>query len=141
MIYAKTHIGLSSSQWGLILLCEMTLRNLATIPAGFMADRFGRARFIIGALLGSTVIPLFLLAGSFGDVLAIRCIVGVTAAVFSPSTSALLADTVPSAIRGRVMAAIGRGSVLKRKSTNNSMSRSDWRRAMMPRFSMRGAAM
>ncbi len=65
-----------------------------------------------GALLSSTALPLFLLAGTFGEVLAIRCIVGLTSAFFSPSTAALLADTVPSPIRGRVMAAIGRGSVM-----------------------------
>ncbi len=112
VIFAKTRIGLSSTQWGLVLLVEMTLRNLATIPAGFLADRFGRARFVTGALLSSTALPLFLLAGTFGEVLAIRCIVGLTSAFFSPSTAALLADTVPSPIRGRVMAAIGRGSVM-----------------------------
>ena len=112
VIFAKTHIGLTSTQWGLILLVETSVRNLATIPAGFMTDRFGRARFVIGALFASMVIPLFLFAGSFGQVLIIRCVVGVIAAFFSPATAALLADTVPSAIRGRVMSAIGRGSVM-----------------------------
>lgn len=112
VIYAKTHIGLSSRQWGLILLVETALRNLAAIPAGFMADRFGRTRFILAALLASLVIPLYLLAGSFLHVLLIRCVVGVTTAFFSPATAALLADTVPSSTRGRVMAAIGRGTVM-----------------------------
>ena len=111
VVYARTHIGLSASQWGLILLVETGLRNLTTIPAGFLTDRLGRAPFIIAALLASAVIPLYLLAASFGYVLAIRCVIAVAAAFFSPAMGALLADTVPSGIRGRVMAAIGRGSV------------------------------
>lgn len=112
VIYANTFIGLSSTQWGLILLVETALRDLAIIPAGFLIDRFGRARFVIGALISSTAIPLFLLAGTFTEVLVIRCLIGLASAFFSPSTSALLADLVPSEIRGRTMAAIGRGSVM-----------------------------
>ena len=111
VVYAKTHLGLTASQWGLILLVEFGLRNLTTVPAGFLTDRFGRTRFLIAALLLSAATPLYLLAGSFGFVLAIRCVIAVAAAFFSPAMGALLADTVPSAIRGRVMAAIGRGSV------------------------------
>ena len=111
VVYAKTHLGLTASQWGLILLVEFGLRNLTTVPAGFLTDRFGRTRFLIAALLVSAATPLYLLAGSFGFVLAIRCVIAVAAAFFSPAMGALLADTVPSAIRGRVMAAIGRGSV------------------------------
>jgi len=112
IIYAKNHIGLTASQWGLILLSETGLRNLMAIPAGFMTDRFGRTRFILLALTTSLVIPLFLLAGTFWHVLLIRCVIGVSTAFFSPSMAALVADTVPSAVRGRVMAAIGRGTVM-----------------------------
>ncbi|HJP33215.1 MAG TPA: MFS transporter [Candidatus Latescibacteria bacterium] len=112
VVYAKTHIGLSSSQWGLILLVEVALRNLTTIPAGFITDRYGRSPFILGALVATVVIPLFLFAEGFVHVLLIRCAVGVIAAFFSPTMGALLADLVPSSTRGRVMAAIGRGSVM-----------------------------
>ncbi|MFH1572317.1 MAG: MFS transporter, partial [Gemmatimonadota bacterium] len=112
VVYARTHIGLSSTQWGLILLVEAGLRNLATIPAGFLADRFGRTRFVIGALAVSLMVPLFLLADTFGQVLALRCAVGVGSAFFSPAAGALLADAIPAESRGRVMAAIGRGTVM-----------------------------
>ncbi len=112
VIYAKTHTGLTSSQWGLILLIEALLRNLVTIPAGFLIDRFGRRRFVVSGLLAACGFPLFLLADSFTQVLLVRGAVGVIAAFFGPALGALLADTVPSAVRGRVMAAIGRGSVM-----------------------------
>lgn len=112
VVYAKSHIGLSSSEWGLILLVELSLRNLASIPAGFAVDRYGRRMFILGALfVALATVPLFAFAETFVQVLAIRCVMGTTAAFFSPASAALLADTVPSATRGRVMSAIGRGSV------------------------------
>ncbi|MBT6144400.1 MAG: MFS transporter, partial [Gemmatimonadetes bacterium] len=112
VVYVTTHVGLSSSQWGLILLVEAGLRNLATIPAGFLVDHFGRRPFIITALLVSCLIPVILLAGTFAQILILRCVVGMVSAFFSPAMGALMADIVPSANRGRVMAAIGRGTVM-----------------------------
>ena len=112
VVYVTTEVGLSSSQWGLILLVEAGLRNLSAIPAGFLVDHFGRRRFIIMALLVSWFIPLLLWAGTFAQVLVLRCAIGMVSAFFSPAMGALMADLVPSASRGRVMAAIGRGTVM-----------------------------
>ena len=112
VVYVTTEVGLSSSQWGLILLVEAGLRNLSTIPAGVLVDHFGRRRFILMVLLFSWVIPLLLLAGSFAQVLVLRCVIGIISAFFSPAMGALMADIVPSENRGRVMAAIGRGTVM-----------------------------
>jgi len=112
VVYAKDHIGLSSAQWGLVLLIEAALGNIVRIPAGFLSDRYGRARFVFGSvLLCGAFAPLFVLADTLAYVMAIRCAIGIAAATFSPACGALLADTVPRDIRGRVMAAIGRGSV------------------------------
>jgi DHA1 family multidrug resistance protein-like MFS transporter len=112
VVYVTTEVGLSSSQWGLILLVESGLRNLSAIPAGFLVDHFGRRRFIIMALFVSWFIPLLLWAGTFAQVLVLRCAIGIVSAFFSPAMGALMADLVPSASRGRVMAAIGRGTVM-----------------------------
>jgi len=113
VVYAKNQIGLSSAQWGLVLLMESALGNVVRIPAGFLSDRYGRTRFILTALLlCGACIPLFVFAKTLAHVMAIRCLVAVTMAFFGPSCGALLADTIPRDIRGRVMAAIGRGSVM-----------------------------
>lgn len=113
VVYAVDHIGLSRSQWGLALLIETALRNVMNIPAGMIVDRFGRTRCMLGALVLSLVsLPLFILAQTFWAVVAIRSAAAVSTAFFVPACSALMADTVPRDIRGRVMAAIGRGSVM-----------------------------
>ncbi len=112
VVYAQEHIGLTPTQWGTVLLVEAALGHIVRIPAGFMTDRYGRTRFILASLLLSTaVIPLFAVAQTFTHVLAIRCVVALTMASFGPACGALLADIIPRAMRGRVMAAIGRGSV------------------------------
>lgn len=112
VLYAVEHIGLSSVEWGLILLIEIALRNLMYIPAGVLVDRYGRTKSMLAALLLSLVsVPLFVFSTSFTKVLLIRSALAVANAFFLPASSALMADTVPRDVRGRVMAAIGRGSV------------------------------
>jgi MFS family permease len=113
VVYAKEHIGLASTEWGLILLIETLLRNLLNIPSGMVVDRYGRTRFILASLLLSLVsIPLFVFSSNFVQVLLVRSAIAVTNTFFTPACSALMADTVPRDMRGRVMAAIGRGAVM-----------------------------
>jgi MFS family permease len=113
VVYAVEHIGLASAEWGLILLIETLLRNAIYIPAGMIVDRYGRTRFMLASLVLSLAsVPLFALSTSFLHVLLIRAAVAITNAFFTPACAALMADTVPRDIRGRVMAAIGRGTVM-----------------------------
>lgn len=112
VVYAKNHIGLSNAEWGFILFIEAALGNVVRIPAGFLSDRHGRTPFIFfSLLLCGAVIPFFVFSNTLAHVMAIRCVIAVAMAFFSPACGALLADTVPRDIRGRTMAAIGRGSV------------------------------
>jgi MFS family permease len=121
VVYAVQKIGLESTEWGLILLVQTLLRNIAYIPAGMIVDRHGRTKFLIGALILSLVsVPSFVLASTFTQVLLIRAAIAITNAFFTPACSALLADLVPRDIRGRVMAAIGRGSVIMGASSGGT---------------------
>ena len=113
VIYAVQQIGLSSAQWGLILLVETALRNVMYTPAGVMVDRHGRTKFMLASLLLCLVsMPLFVFSATFAQVLLIRALVAISNAFFIPACAALMADIVPREIRGRVMAAIGRGTVM-----------------------------
>jgi len=113
VVYARDHLGLSSARWGLILLIETVLRITALMPAGMLVDRHGRTRFLIASLLTALVaVPLFAWSQTWVQVLALRCAVAVATAFFMPACSALMADIVPREIRGRAMAAIGRGTVM-----------------------------
>ena len=113
VVYAIEQMGLPSSQWGLILLCETALRLLILIPAGVVVDRWGRTTSLLVALLLSTVaMPLFIFVKSFTAVLLIRLVIAVASAITIPACTALMADIAPREIRGQVMAALGQGGVM-----------------------------
>jgi MFS family permease len=113
VVYAVEEIGLSTVNWGLILFIEAALKAVIYIPAGVLVDRYGRTRSLMASLLISLFsIPTFILVRGFYPVLAIRIAVGIANVLFIPACSALMADCVPREIRGRVMAAFGRGTVL-----------------------------
>jgi MFS family permease len=48
----------------------------------------------------------------FIDILAVLLMLSFTNAFLAPAVSAFMADVVPRDIRGRVMAAFGRGSIM-----------------------------
>ena len=113
VVYATDVIGLTNIDWGLILLFESVFKTLLTIPCGMLADRYGRSKVLVASMVLSVVsMPSLIFAKSFTHVLLIRLGVGLAGALFFPSSTALMADLVPRELRGRVMSAIGRGSVL-----------------------------
>ena len=111
VLRAETHMGFTRKRWGLVLSIEQAFRSVVGIPAGFCVDRYGRTKFILGSLVGLTImIPLFLQLETFAQVVILRCAIGLVGAFYAPACSALNADLIPSEIRGRAMALIGRGS-------------------------------
>jgi MFS family permease len=106
-------IGLSSIDWGLILLFESILKTVLTMPSGMIADRYSKRVIVLVAMILSLIsLPSLILAKTFTQVLLIRLVAGLSGALFVPSCTVLMADFIPRDLRGRVMAAIGRGSVL-----------------------------
>lgn len=113
VVYAVKELGLSATEWGTILLTETMVGTLVLIPAGLLGDRFGRSRCMVASIaMAMVALPLFLAARGYVGVLMVRVLIGVSNALFIPSSIALLADLVPRDMRGRVIAAIGQGGVL-----------------------------
>jgi MFS family permease len=112
VLYAMDHIGLSLSEWGVILLVELVLQSAMFVPVRVLADRWGRTASALTALSISLVCTLsFVFALSFVAVLLLRIGIAVAYAIGLPASSALMADIVPRDIRGRVMAALGHGGL------------------------------
>jgi MFS family permease len=94
-------------------LIETLLRCLMYIPAGVAVDRWGRTRCIVASLLLSLIaIPGFVFVAGLIPALLIRVGIAAATAFFVTGCTALMADLVPREARGRVMAALGRGSVM-----------------------------
>ena len=113
VIFAVDEIGLSVSEWGLILLIESALKIVLFIPAGELVDRWGRtASLIVALLLAALSIPAFVFATGFASVLLLRSVTAVGFVIAIPACTALMADLVPRQMRGRVMAALGQGGIM-----------------------------
>jgi MFS family permease len=113
VVYVTDEIGLTTIEWGLILLLESVFRTVLTIPFGLIADKYGKTKSLFAAVIISLIsLPTLIIAKTFTHVLLIRLSAGLAVALFIPSSIALMADYVPRDLRGRVMAAIGRGSIL-----------------------------
>jgi MFS family permease len=77
------------------------------------ADKIGRTKTLLAAVLVSLIsLPVLIFATNYFHVLLIRLGAALAGALFMPASSALMADYIPRNMRGRVMAALGRGSVL-----------------------------
>lgn len=113
VVFAVNEIGLSPSQWGIILLIESIVKLIFFIPAGLLVDRWGRTNSLLGALVLSLVsIPLFVFVTNYSAVLLIRIIVAISFTIAIPACTALMADIIPRENRGRVMALVGQGGIM-----------------------------
>jgi MFS family permease len=113
VIYVTGIIGLTKIEWGWILLYESILRVILTMPAGVLSDRIGRTKTLFIAVFFSLIsIPSLVFATNYTHVLLIRLGAAVAGAMFVPSSTAIISDYTPREMRGRVMAAIGRGSTM-----------------------------
>jgi len=112
VLYAVQVIGLDTTAWATILLVEAVVRDVGYVPAGFLVDRLGRVRSMrIALVIALLAISSFVFTRGFVTVLIVRMAISVASATYIPAGTALMADTVPRALRGRTMAALGRGSV------------------------------
>lgn len=113
VVYATEEIGLSASQWGLILLVERVVVIFSFLGSGFVVDRWGRKTCILIALLISLICqPVFILVKSFTAVLFIRMGIALAFTLAITASTALMADLVPRQLRGKMMAAIGQGGMM-----------------------------
>jgi len=113
VVYATDQIGLSATDWGLILLVEALVRLIAFLPAGLLVDRWGRRNSLLVALAISLVaIPLFVVLKGVTAILLVRAAIAVAFALAISACTALMADLIPRFLRGQMMAAIGQGGIM-----------------------------
>ncbi len=113
VVYAVEQAGLSAAQWGLILLVESLVRMALFMPAGLLVDRRGRtATLILGLFIFTAAAPLFIVLRGFFAILLVRIALAVAFVLALPACMALMADLVPRATRGQMMAAIGQGGIM-----------------------------
>jgi MFS family permease len=95
--------GLSDLQLGSLGFAFVFVNAIATIPAGWLADRVRRTRLVGWTLLSwSGLIVLSATAVNYANLLFARAAMGIGQAVDDPSSTSLLGDFYPPRLRGRV---------------------------------------
>lgn len=113
VVYAVAEIGLSASAWGLILLLETVVKLVMFIPAGLLVDRWGRtSSLLVSLLIALLFIPYFAFVTDFTAALVARIAISIAFVLAGTAATALMADTVPRHMRGRIMSALGQGSIM-----------------------------
>jgi MFS family permease len=106
-------LGLSSAQIGWLSTAFMVVHSVASIPLGYLADRWMRKRLIAaGVGLWSIATALAGLAQTFGQIFVARAAVGIGEATYAPAASALISDRFDAALRARVLGIFQLGMVL-----------------------------
>jgi MFS transporter, Spinster family, sphingosine-1-phosphate transporter len=89
----KAEIVMTDAQFGLLTSVFLWVYALLSPSAGFLADRFGRSRVIIGSLfVWSAVTWLTGHARDFNQLLAARALMGISEACYMPAALALITD-------------------------------------------------
>jgi len=113
VIYAIQVVGLSGTEWGSLLLLYSAFRIAISIPAGIAVDRFGKRKTIVASFILSIISLLYFThSRDYIDLLAILLTLAVANAFLPTASAALMADVVPREMRGKVMAAFGRGAII-----------------------------
>lgn len=100
--YIQDDFELSDAAVGLLGSAFVLVNALATIPAGWVADRYRRTTIVGFTLLSwSALSALSAGARSYPQLLAARASLGIGQAVDDPASTSLLADYYPADVRGR----------------------------------------
>jgi processive 1,2-diacylglycerol beta-glucosyltransferase len=98
--FVRFHLGLSQTQYGLVLLCGGGVAVLCLLPFGRLADSYGFRPFLVSGfwLAGAAgfLIPFLPASGVFWD----AAVLGLSYAMILPSWNGLLIASVPDEQRG-----------------------------------------
>lgn len=98
----RDQFGVGFTELGLALTTYSIATGLTQVPAGFVVDRYGPRRLLIGGLLlESAVIAGIGVFSSFGAFLALLMLAGVANSVYHPADYSILSRVVDKSRMGR----------------------------------------
>ena len=106
-LYVFDVVGVGEMEWGIVNTAWVATTIVFGFPLGKVVDKIGRKRSIL--LAYSLFIPstiLFISARSFPQLFMVYPMFGIGGCLIMPAYSALLADLIPKAKRGRIMGTI-----------------------------------
>lgn len=93
--------GLGPGELGVIFSIMALINFIIVVPAGWLADRYGRKVLMLpGALLTSAGLAAFIFCNSLFPFLAAAILLGIGTGVVGPAPAAYIADLAPERSRG-----------------------------------------
>jgi MFS family permease len=112
IVRAKEIIGITTQQWGVLMLVNGVINVVVSIPAGRYVDSHNKKKIVSYCLLlGAIPAILFLKVTSFEQMLIIGVLATLPSAFINPAFQAIFTDLVPREKRGRTIAALGGGGI------------------------------
>ena len=109
----RTHFGVTDSQLGSLQTVLLIVLAVASIPSGYLADRFSQHTIIaMGVLFWSLAAMCSGLAPTFAALFVCRGLVGVGEAAYAPAAQAMISDSFPIENRALTQAIFASGMLL-----------------------------
>ncbi len=113
ILYATENIGLSTTDWGLILLISGFVGLIAILPVGYFVDMFGsRKMVLVSIFLAIVSVGAFVVSSTFWTTTLILITLSISNSIVTPAWASLIADQTPRDRRGRVNALLGENGIL-----------------------------
>jgi len=97
-------LAVSSTVLGIVFGAYSASRTLFMPPVGYLSDRWGRRGFIIGGLFLFTVVsPLYAIADGVTQLILVRFLQGMAAAMLMPVAMSYIGDLAPEGKEGFLM--------------------------------------
>jgi MFS family permease len=101
VLYAINVIGISASQFGVLIAVQMTTAILSYFPAARLADRIGRKPFVIATFLAFSLFPLTVVVSRSFGALLLAFVVGGLRELGEPARKALIVGLAQAHLRAR----------------------------------------
>jgi len=109
----RAHFNVSDAQLGSLQMVLLVVLALASIPSGFLADRFNEPKIIAcGVLFWSLAAIASGLAPTFAFLFVARGLVGVGEAAYAPAAQSLISDSFPRENRALSQSIFASGMIL-----------------------------
>jgi len=110
VVYATKIIGLTEYEWGILLLIGGAASTVMSLPIGGFIDRHGcRKAMLISNVINFASNIAFIYCKDFIQTTIVYTVLVIGNSFSFISSSALLANTVPRIMRGRISAILGQG--------------------------------
>lgn len=101
ILYVTNVAGFSVAQYGTLIAVQMVTSILVYLPAGKIADRFGRKPFVIATFVSFALFPIAIILASNLIMIVLAFVIGGLREIGEPARKAMIVDLAKPNLRAR----------------------------------------